>query len=616
MSFEGGAALAGLFQIPSEPGSALIFGLSKFRLLTAALVLTGSISFGLTGLMEAFQPSWWQPVRKSLAFLFSYRALQYILFTFIYTIFLTASILLLLGVSPAISELVTLRSLLERAGWAIVWIELVCLQLWVIASLHKPDVFNLNTFFHSKYLAIIVIVSILVGTAAADYYLTNTRGVRLQGVFPVVILASLVLMGWYTLHEKKRDEVWFPAASRWLLLASIGLVTFLVYQITGQLVGRVDTPDKAYWHVLADAFVNGRLYIESPKTFHDLTLYQGKWYVPNPPLPALILMPFAAIWGAEGINTVLLSITLGAINTVLVYLILESASNLKMIPTGRSINLWLTAVFALGTSHWWLSFMGQMWYISQLFTVLFSALAVLLALKKLSPWLVGASLGFAVLSRPNVFALWPFLFGITLFLQQREKPIRWKPALSWGIRSALTVCAAVGGLLLYNYLRFQDFFDFGYVTIHGAAAIVDAVQTYGMFNIHFLPANIYAMFLKLPEMNFQNSCFHFSPSRDGISILAMMPVVVFMFRRFKLNYWTAGAWISVLLSTVMLLLYHNTGSWQIGYRYLLDFIPPVLLLLAFGLGTKTPSLFKVLSLLGIVISAASILWWFTEWWWC
>ena len=56
----------------------------------------------------------------------------------------------------------------------------------------------------------------------------------------------------------------------------------------------------------------------------------------------------------------------------------------------------------------------------------------------------------------------------------------------------------MGVLLGYNSIRFHDFMDFGYVTINGADAIVSAVQTYGMFNLHFVPGNLELMLLRCP----------------------------------------------------------------------------------------------------------------------
>jgi hypothetical protein len=299
---------------------------------------------------------------------------------------------------------------------------------------------------------------------------------------------------------------------------------------------------------------------------------------------------------------------------VLIYLILEQAARLEIIRTRRAGRLWLTALFALGTTFWWLSMMGRVWFTSQIFTVFFTALAVLFALKRWSPWLAGTGLGLAMLARPNVFTLWPLLLGLAVYLDHRERQsLRWKYITGWSLQSVIPLAAAAGALLYYNYIRFGHIFDFGYISVNSAEYIMSAAQTYGIFHPHFLARNAHMMFLKMPTIQMRGSCLYFSPSREGISILAMTPAVLYLFRRVKLNLWTAGAWTSVLMTAGLLLLYHNTGSWQLGYRYLMDFIIPVLLLMALGIGKRPSWLFKALVIASVAGNLAGIIWWFNKW---
>jgi hypothetical protein len=148
------------------------------------------------------------------------------------------------------------------------------------------------------------------------------------------------------------------------------------------------------------------------------------------------------------------------------------------------------------------------------------------------------------------------------------------------------------------------------VNINSAEWLMDAVKTYGIFNGHFFPANLFAMFVKLPRIEIASGCFYFSPTREGISILATTPAIIYIFRRIKFNWWTIGAWVSIILSIGLLLFYHNTGSWQMGYRYLLDFLVPILLLIGLGIGKSS---WIMLLRIKHVINAA-VYWWFTKWW--
>ncbi|HNY18807.1 MAG TPA: hypothetical protein PKJ76_02035, partial [Flexilinea sp.] len=71
-----------------------------------------------------------------------------------------------------------------------------------------------------------------------------------------------------------------------------------------------------------------------------------------------------------------------------------------------------------------------------------------------------------------------------------------------------------------------------------------------------------------------------------------------------------GAWVSVILTVGLLLLYHNTGAEQVGYRYIQDAIIPLVLLLGVGVGEKPGILFKGLTILGVVINLLSTYWWY------
>jgi hypothetical protein len=126
------------------------------------------------------------------------------------------------------------------------------------------------------------------------------------------------------------------------------------------------------------------------------------------------------------------------------------------------------------------------------------------------------------------------------------------------------------------------------------------------------------MLLKLPRLQISNGGVQYSPSLEGTSIFAMMPAVLYLFKGFKIkgrgkfNAWVVGAWTSVVLSMGLLLFYHNTGAWQLGYRYVLDFILPLLLLLAIGVGNQASQGFKLLAILGIAGNLVGILWWFQK----
>ena len=402
------------------------------------------------------------------------------------------------------------------------------------------------------------------------------------------------------------------------------ILGYSVIRSTGMWMGRNETPPKAYWNELAEAFLHKQLYLEHPSGTHDLTLYKGKWYVPNPPLPAVLLMPFVLLKGNSAmINMCKYSAWIAGINAALLFLMLIFAFEKKDILVselsdddtaypkyGLEKACWVTILFIFGTDHFWLGTTGQMWFISQLLVVLFTILACICVIRNYSPILAGISLGLGILCRPNIFPVWFCLLG--LWLQQNFMFPRfdWKKVLHWCLKSDIPVLISAGLLLLYNKVRFDDWMDFGYVTINGADWILDAVRKYGMFHPHFIPVNAEVMLFKLPELDFSGERFFFQPGVAGYSIFLMTPPIIYSFRSFRKNWFSAAAWTSVLLSVGLLLFYHNTGAEQIGYRYLLDITAPLSLLTAAGIRGKTGWLFKLLTVFAIGLSFIAIYWWY------
>ena len=65
-----------------------------------------------------------------------------------------------------------------------------------------------------------------------------------------------------------------------------------------QVVARPQDLD--YFVRLADAFLHGRIYLtEAPSWLNELIPKDGVWYVAYPPLPAVILVPFVALFGTD-----------------------------------------------------------------------------------------------------------------------------------------------------------------------------------------------------------------------------------------------------------------------------------------------------------------------------
>ncbi len=604
-------ALNAMLRVPSEAGSAVWLGLSAVRLTAAGAALAGILLFSGLVLLAALRPPFWQSLSRRLTAWLAAPKRYYAAATLLFTLISLLVAFLFLARSPAAVEAVILRFILERIGLLLVCAVIILLQTALLLWLHRPAEKVFTPLRAAVWFALFTLIYSL-AILAFNHLQWDTR---LRGTEDYIFYPAALLLVWAVVDRFFNDRAWYSRLKQIFLLAAILLVTFTVYRQTSQHVAWVFTPNKTYWHMLADAFLHGRLYLINPDTTHDLTFFNNQWYVPNPPLPAFIVMPFVALIGVYKINMVVFSIWVGAVNVVLTYLLLAAASQRGLTGTGLRGNLWLTALFAFGTVNWWLAVMGRMWFLSQTLTVTFLLLAALLAVRGRSPWWVGAALGAAMLSRPNVFTIWPLLVGIFLYFdrQTHDNRLSFKRFLLWSIQSAIPVVLAVAGLLYYNFIRFGDLFDFGYVSIHSAEWLMNNVQTYGMFNAHFFPINFKMMFLTTPALALKEGCLVFAASRDGYSLWFMTPAIIYIFRRFKANPWVLGAWVSVLLSVGLLLLYHNTGAWQLGYRYLMDFFVPVLLLIALGVKERPSGVLGGLIGLSILSNLIGVLWWFNMW---
>jgi hypothetical protein len=607
-ALEGIIVFGQLFFLPSETANTGLFGFTTARLLMLSLILCGVMATLAAAVI--YRCSRFSGLRQKIQRLLQKDGILFSLLVILYSVFFLFLQILFLVYSPVRSWDVSVQALSLRLTGLFVWGILSTVQITIFLKIRIVLQTRIHSLLNPFRILLLLILSNGLYGLLCSITGTSSWFYRIEHFEWFFFLPFQFLLAGWLLKPYLKNRKDFSKISAGYAFIIITLITFAIYRFTGQLMGRWNTPAKAYWHLLADAFWRGELYLTNPDTTHDLTLYLGHWFVPNPPLPALVLMPLVKIFGVWDFNMALFSAWIGALNSGLIYLILRVATRKGLIQTNQTANLWLTAVFAIGTNHWWLSILGQMWFVSQILTVTFSALAVLCVLYNKHPFVTGSMLGLAVLSRPNVFALFPLLLGIQRYQQTDFPKIRWRSFFRRVIFCGIPVLAASFLLLFYNHLRFEDWFDFGYVTINGADWIQTAVKEYGMFNLHFFKTNADVMLFRAPKIGITDGMLFFDPGVTGYSIFIMTPPVFYCFRRFKLNWWTCGALVSILISLGMLLTYHNTGAEQIGYRYSMDFILPLLLLIGQGAGKRTSILFKGLVIAAVIVNAVSIHWWF------
>jgi len=352
------------------------------------------------------------------------------------------------------------------------------------------------------------------------------------------------------------------------------------------LLTKGSSPGQNHFVYLAEAFLHGRLGVTGGGTvLAEIVPYNGNFFVVYPPMPAVLLLPFVAVFGTS-FDQGLMSVFLASLCIAATWFMLKK--------TGVNGNkaVWVTALFGFGTCFWFIASVGSSWYIEHVVAVLFLTLAIILALYKKSPFLTGLILGFAFLSRLPVILSFPFF--LFLFFEQKGT---WKSSLRVAAFFFIGLGLLVGVYELYNFGRWGVFSDLGYTLIPGIQQ--DPYFSEGIFNLSYIPRHIYAIFFQGPIL--LNSFPYFEPNWMGLGLFFTTPAFIYIFKGpwSKLSKYAAFAVVCIL----PILITHGTvGFTQFGYRFGLDFTPFLILLAAKGMRENLGWEEKILIILSILIN--------------
>jgi len=612
-SLEGFVSLLSVFNVPSMGENTFLMGYSAAKIGLAGMILLIAMIFAIFGVLLS---TGWGTANKLV------KIYERVFSTpeWLFSTFLILIVLLVLGVlsivifiSPFSNTLVTTKPIFIRLLPLIVWLLLILLQSMLVLFLTNKDQFHAFDRI-SRSINIQPLLAVMIFITSLFYLVDQlaSLGISLEIGFHYWVFTAVCITGCLLalLKTKYRDRPWQPKTVHYLSGLLVFFITYFIYISTAEYAGYLLTPSKSYFNDLAYAWLNGHLYLDSPSSTMDLTLYNGEWYLAFPPLAAVLMLPLAARYGPLGFSTVLFTITFASINVMLVYWMLETLSKIGWSKLRSRDNIWLVILFGLSSIHWYMSLVGRVWFISRILTVTFLALAVLLVLRCKSPWWVGISLALAMGARPNIVLVYPFLLGIMVQHQREKGEVRTKKVFGWLMASAIPILVVVAGLLWYNYIRFGNILDFGYATMN-VGVNISTIRTYGQFHPAFIGYNLKYMLFKLPYIS--PDCYgRLVPDPQGMSILITTPALIYILRSFRKSFWVIGAWLAIFLE-VGLLSMHTGYAWEFGYRFLMDFMIPLLALLAIGAGNRVSWFMRILILAGVVVNFIGILWYFNLW---
>jgi hypothetical protein len=318
-----------------------------------------------------------------------------------------------------------------------------------------------------------------------------------------------------------------------------------------------------YFNRLADAFLHGRIWLaEAPSWLNELIpAGPGRWYVPYPPMPAVLALPFVALFGtgfpAQVYSSIYAGLAIGLLYLLLGRLGLRVRDRLA-----------LSAVFAFGTVFWFTAIGGSAWYFAHVAAVLLLLAAVLVAIDGRPAWLAGLLLGLATLSRLPVGLALPFVLAAQLGFPTRlpaaERGRVVRTVITFGL--GLAVPAAV--YVAYNLVRWGTITDQGYVLIPGV--LDDPIYVkHGILSIWYIPRNLYAILFR--SWNYVDDPPWLQPSWWGLSIFLTTPLFLWLFKARLRDPRVLWSVIATALISVPILMHGNVGITQFGYRFSLDF---------------------------------------------
>lgn len=336
---------------------------------------------------------------------------------------------------------------------------------------------------------------------------------------------------------------------------------FCAFVVAAMFAGLRPTPyDNYVW--LAQALLHGHVWLNCPCPGVDALQYSdGRYYNIEAPLPALMLMPFVAIYGSLT-NQTILSVVLAGIAVGATW---ELGERLGV---RASINAWICAFFFVGTDLLWCAMFGDVWLIAHVSAVCFTMLALVELAGKRRPWLVAVWAACAFESRFSMLLVIPAYVILCIFngAAFRIDAGRLRAVLAQ-FAFVLVPVAALWGL--YNYVRWGTWNDVGYLAWYHQDAVGN--KTGSPIQLRYLSYELWSFFVQAPQVS---PSFPFlNPSYSGVALTWTSPALVFAFLARRPRLCVVGLWAATVLTAIPNVLYYVNGGAQFGMRHALDFEP-------------------------------------------
>ncbi|HYP50298.1 MAG TPA: hypothetical protein VEQ34_05095 [Pyrinomonadaceae bacterium] len=331
---------------------------------------------------------------------------------------------------------------------------------------------------------------------------------------------------------------------------------------------------------VAENFSTGKIGLteKPPSWLNEMIPFEGLWFSAFPLGSVLTLLPAALLKSAGIINenpAGFLAVFAAAATAIFLLLI---ATHYKYSWIKRIL---LVSAILFGTWMWTNLMMAGAWHLALGFAVLGEAGAIYFSIFNRRPLLAGFFFALAFGNRTEILLTAPIFMYLSVqspkSKAQSPNEIQNPQSTIQNFASFCVVPFILGvSTLIYNYLRFHSFTDFGYARIPGV--LNEPWYAHGIFSLSYIPLNAREMLLtqwkSLPAFPY------LAPTGFGGAIWWSSPFLFFLFRPRARNkiLWRA-AWVAIFVLTFLLWTHGNPGGWQFSYRYAMTLLPWIFLIL-------------------------------------
>ncbi|CAN5420124.1 hypothetical protein BH18ACI3_BH18ACI3_21540 [soil metagenome] len=335
---------------------------------------------------------------------------------------------------------------------------------------------------------------------------------------------------------------------------------------------------------------------KQPSWLNEFVPFEGFYYSVFPLGSVVTMFPFALLKVA-GLITDMPGAFLAALSAGVVCLFLFLIGKRYDIDAVRLIVMTLGVVF--GTWMWTNLTMAGAWQLALGFAMIGELGAIYFTVYNRRPLIAGMFFALAFGNRTEILLTAPILM---YFLNRRDAETesaektegrvskqKSRSNISSSVPNSLSQRLGVSAVniraialfctapfmlgvstLLYNYVRFHSFTDFGYARIPGVLA--EPWYNHGIFSYHYIPRQIWEMLWRPWET--RPGFPYLVPNPFSSSILWSSPFILFALRfgaRDRvLKY---ASWLAIFILCILLWMHGNSGGWQFGYRYAMVCLP-------------------------------------------